>query len=412
MESDYDTMMPEGVYRVAPEKLDLRPDSEIDQDLLNPKPVTESDKNIWFFWHKGFKHMHPYTQRSIRAWHRRFSKQGWVVRVMDREPDSPLNIAKFLDIHDKELFPQSFVDGRIGGDYAPQHTSDLVRWPLLLKYGGVYADVGMIQIGDLDRLWNETIGNPDSPYEVLSYSMVTGGIHGLTNYFLGAKKNNPLFLHSHKLFLALWAADGGKLDTEGMHASPLLKGLPMLSGAGLSFVENGKTITEDEVTRLLTDYIIQGQALSLVMGLVDEELGWNGPKYTQEHIYAIDYLVGSQHINTLTAWDGPKQFRIMSLPVAKPGEEETADQKLAREVVQECVGKSFGFKLAHGLIIRVRGPTLGSQWRDNAGSDDVPGTYAKWLRHATMYWNQKELPKNVPFAPFEPIKVGRLLSEN
>jgi hypothetical protein len=88
--------------------------------------------------------------------------------VINRLPDSPLNVANFLDISDPETFPRAFVDGTIGGEYAPQHTSDLVRWPLLLKYGGVYADVGLMQIGDLDALWNSTIGNPDSRFEVLS----------------------------------------------------------------------------------------------------------------------------------------------------------------------------------------------------------------------------------------------------
>jgi hypothetical protein len=411
MESDYDALMPEGVYRIPNDQLDLRPDDEIDQDLLHPKPITDSDKNIWFFWHKGFSHMHPYTQRSIRAWHRRFSTQGWVVRVLDRNPDSPLNIANFLDIHDPTLFPQAFVDGRIGGDYAPQHTSDLVRWPLLLKFGGVYADVGMMQIGDLDRLWNETVANANSPYEVISYNTTGGVSRGLTNYFLGAKKNNPLFAHSHKLFLALWAADGGRTDTEGMHTSPLLKGVPLMSGAGMSFTENGKTYGPDEIGRLLTDYIVQGQALSMVMGLVDEELGWNGPQYIQDHVFAIDYMEGSQLINAMTAWNGPRQLELMSLPLPKAGEEETPDQKLAREIVQACAQKSFGFKLAHGLIIRVLGPTLGSQWRDNPGVDNVPGTYAHWLRHVNMYWNQKELPAKMKFPEAEPIKVGPLLSE-
>jgi Glycosyltransferase sugar-binding region containing DXD motif len=73
-----------------------------------------------------------------------------MIRVL---PSSPLNVANFLDISDPGIFPRAFVDGTIGGDYAPQHTSDLIRWPLLLKYGGVYADVGMIQNGNFDRLW-------------------------------------------------------------------------------------------------------------------------------------------------------------------------------------------------------------------------------------------------------------------
>ncbi|KAH8176960.1 capsular polysaccharide synthesis protein [Sarocladium implicatum] len=411
MESDYDALIPEGVYRVPLDLLDLRPDAEIDHDLLNPKPVTESEKNIWFFWHAGFAQMHGYTQRNIRAWHRRFSKQGWVIRVLDRNPSSPLNIANFLDVHDRSVFPPAFVDGRIGGDYAPQHTSDMVRWPLLLKYGGVYADVGVIQIGDVDRLWNETIANPASPYEVISYNMSGGVSRGLANYFFGSRKDNPLFARCHKLFLALWSADGGKTDTEGMHASPLLKGVPLMSGDGMSFTENGKTYGPEEISRLLSDYIVQGQALTLVIGLVDEADGWNGPQYAKDHIFAPDYMEGSQLINVMTAWNGPRQLELMSLKLPRVGETETADQAQAREIVQACLQKSFGFKLAHGLIIRVLGATLGSLWRDNPGSDDVPGTYAHWLRHATMYWNQKELPAAQKFEDAMPYRVGRLLEE-
>ena len=41
--------------------------------------------------------------------------------------------------------------------------------------------------------------------------------------------------------------------------------------------------------------------------------------------------------------------------------------------------RSFGFKLAHGLILRVFEDTLGSLWRKNEGLDGVQGTYAHWL---------------------------------
>ncbi|KND89955.1 hypothetical protein TOPH_05368 [Tolypocladium ophioglossoides CBS 100239] len=391
--------MPEGVNAIPREQLDLRPDAEVDHDLLQPTAIS-SEKNIFFFWHRGFAHMHPYTQRTVRAWHRRFSKLGWVVRVLDREPNSPLDVANFLDIHDPKTFPRAFVDGTIGGDYALQHTSDLVPWPLLLKYGGVYADVGMIQIGDLDRVWNATIGNPNSPWEVLSYnagSLAGGGEGGsLTNYFLASGRNNPLFLRCHKLLLELWAADGGKTSTDGMHASPLLKGPPLMGG-GLSFEENGKTIGPEEVSKMLTDYIIQGQVMTMVMGLIDEEDGWNGPKYAAEHIYAPDYMVGSQLINEMTAWNGPKQFELMSLPLPQDGERESDDQRLAREIVEACLQRSFGFKLAHGMILRVMGDTLGSLWRKHTGADDVPGTYGHWLRHGTVYWCQEEIPARLAF---------------
>lgn len=222
--------LPAGLHVIPTHLLDLRPDSEVDHDLLHPKPISD-EKNIWFFWHTGYTHMHPYTQRNTRAWHRRFSKQGWTIRVLDRLPSSPLNVANFLDISNPGTFPRAFIDGNIGGDYAPQHTSDLVRWPLLLKYGGVYADVGMIQIGDLDRLWRETVGNPASRFKVLSYNAGSVEERSLTNYFLASGRNNPLFARSHQLLLQLWAADGGKVSTEGMHASPLLRGVPQIGRA-------------------------------------------------------------------------------------------------------------------------------------------------------------------------------------
>jgi hypothetical protein len=240
--------IPPGLHPIPTNLLDLRPDSEIDHDLLHPKPIS-NEKNIWFFWHTGYTNMHPYAQRNIRAWHRRFFPQGWSIRVLDRLPSSPLNVSNFLNTSDPGTFPRAFADGTIRGDYAAQHTSDLVRWPLLLKYGGVYADVGLIQIGDLDRLWHETVGNPSSRFKVLSYD---GGIEGrsLTNYFLASGRDNPLFA------LRLWDADGGKTNTEGMHRSPLLKGVPLMGGEFTIEEEGGRNIGKEEVSRMLTDYII------------------------------------------------------------------------------------------------------------------------------------------------------------
>lgn len=401
--------LPAGLHAIPAHLLDLRPDAEVDHDLLHPKPVSD-EKNIWFFWHSGYAHMHAYTRRNIRAWHRRLSPRGWTIRVLDRVPSSPLNVANFLDITDPETFPRAFVDGTIGGDYAPQHTSDLVRWPLLLKYGGVYADVGLMQIGDLDRLWRETVGNPASRFEVLSYN--AGGVEerSLTNYFLAAGRNNPFFARCHQLLLRLWAADGGKTSTEGMHSSPLLKGVPLMGGS-FTIEEEGRKIGAEEVSRMLTDYIIQGQVMTMVMGLVDEEDGWDGPKYVAEHVYGIEFMVGSQLINDMTAWDGRKAFDLMSLSLPKEGEVESAEQKQARQIVEACLQKSFGFKLAHGMILRVFGDTLGSLWRKHEGSDDVPGTYAHWLRHGTVYWNQDAIPPTLEFKVIEPFKRGPLLRE-
>ena len=42
----------------------------------------------------------------------------------------------FLNTFDPHTFPRAFTYGTICGDYAAQHTSDLERRPLLLKYDG------------------------------------------------------------------------------------------------------------------------------------------------------------------------------------------------------------------------------------------------------------------------------------
>lgn len=371
--------------------------------------------------------MHAYTQRNVRAWYRRFSRHGWTIRVVDRVVGSLINIENFLDISDPALFPRAFEEGTIGGDYgklpitiaermkltdfgpAPQHTSDLVRWPLLLRYGGVYADAGLMQIGDINRLWEDTIGNPDSPFEVISYNAGDVNERDLTNYFLVSRPNNPLFARCHKLLLKLWE---GKKSTQDMHASPLLKDLPLLGSEGnLTIEEDGKIIGPEEVSRMLTDYIIQGQVMTLVMGLVDEEDNWNGPRYVSEHVYAMEFMVGSQMINAMTDWNGQKAFMLMSLRLPKKPAEENDEQKQAREIVEACLQKSFGFKLAHGLILRTHKETLGSLWRRHEGSDVEVGTYAHWLRQGMIFWTQKELPERMKFEVIKPLKIGSLLRE-
>lgn len=400
-------------------ELDLRPDEDIDALLLHPPPVQDDhDKNIWFFWHSGYATMHPYAKRTVRAYHRRLSRKGWTIRVIDKAPGSPGNIANFLDVSDPALFPRAFRDDAITGTYARQHTSDLVRWPLLLRYGGLYADVGLMQIGDLDRLWEETVGCSGAHpvtgrrYEVLSFHMGPAGDdegageavraerYNLTNYFLCSRRDNPLFLRCHRLLLALWAEDGGRTSTEGMHLSPLLRGLSLFS--------TGSEHPTD-VQIALSDYIIQGQATRMVMGSVDPDDGWDGPKYVEEHVYAMDYTVGSQLINEMTAWDGKRAFELMSLRLPEDGEAESGDQRSAREIVEACLSRSFSFKLAHGLILAVLGDTLGTLWRKHEGSDDVPGTYAHWLRYGMIHWCQDEVPSPAQFYPITPYKVGPLL---
>lgn len=409
---DFQYDVPKGLYRIPAELLDTRPDAEVDRDLVAYRPVTD-DKNIWFFWHNGYENMYPTAQRTVRAYHRRFSKLGWQVRVVNREPGSPLNITSFFDIADLDMFPTAFRDSTIGSDYPAQVNSDLVRFPLLLRYGGLYADTGVLPIGDLDRLWNETVANPASPYEVFTFGEPSGG-QTVTNYFMAARRNNAMFERCHRFLIKLWAEGGGRTSPKDTHRSPLFKGQPLFGEGNdaLSWTEpDGRIVTADEGRRMLTDYLFQGQAINMVMGTVDDRDGWNGPQYGRDHIFAIDFLTGSQLINQLTGWSGPRQFELLSKALPAAGEAENEEQREARNIVEQCLTTSFAFKLATGLILRVMGDTLGTLWKKNAGSDNVPGTYAHWLRYATTYFSQSQLPKPVSVSWAEPIKRGSLLNE-
>jgi hypothetical protein len=82
--------------------------------------------------------------------------------------------------------------------------------------------------------------------------------------------------------------------------------------------------------------------MSMVMRLFDDEDGWNGPDYVAKHVYAVEFMVGSQLINEMTAWNGRKAFDLMSLSLPKQGEVGKAQQKEAREIVEECLQRSFG----------------------------------------------------------------------
>jgi len=397
--------LPPGTHAVCRTTLDLRPDAEIDAELRDPAPVT-SDKNIWLFWDSGLAGLPPHHLRTVRTYHRRFSRRGWTVRLVDRVPASPLNVDRYLDAADPSLFPAAFINGTLDGTYAAQHTSDLVRWPLLLAHGGAYVDVGLLPVGDLDALWERTVADPTSDVEVLSYDGGPDRPRTLCNYFMAARRGNAFFARCHALFLRLWE---GRTSTEGMHSHPLLRAVPPMGAGGLSFVEDGRTYGPADISVLLSDYIAQGQVLTLVLGLVDAAGGWDGPAYAARRVFALEFMTGAQLVNELTAWDGRRAFELLGLSLPGPEEAESEDQGKAREIVERCLVESFAFKLATGLIVRVMGPTLGSLWRQHPGADCVEGTYAHWLRYGTTWWCPDAPPTRVERGVVRPLKEGKLL---
>jgi hypothetical protein len=325
--------------------------------LTNPDLPKGNGKYIFAFWHSGIENLPPYLLRNVVAWYRRFSPLGWTVYVLDTVPQSPLNISRFIDTNDPSVAPAVLNTGGIGGQFVSQHTSDLIRYPMLLNYGGVYLDVGILQFSDLDRLWTEHIGNKNSPYDFSGFTLgpLPDGL-SIVNFAFMSTPNNPLVLRAHKILLKLWQ---GKTSTRGMHAHPLVDHVPLMAVPEDVAVEgNPSRLTVND--GIMTDYAIQIQAMGSAQRWLDTEGGWDGPQYVREHCWLYNMLDMAYVSEKMTGWNGSRAFQLLSLNLPKSGEQETADQKLASDIVEKSVAESCCLKLMHGFSATIfGGDTLG-----------------------------------------------------
>ncbi|KAF2800549.1 hypothetical protein K505DRAFT_292599 [Melanomma pulvis-pyrius CBS 109.77] len=366
--------------------------------LLSPSPPTSTSKSIFAFWNNGLTNLPPYLLRNVLAWHTRFSPLGWTIYVLDNVPSSPLNVANYIDTA-PTVVPVAFTSGTLDGGYAAQHTSDLIRYPLLLKYGGVYLDVGILQFGDLNWMWTEHIANPDSPYDFAGFTMGDAPELNIVNFALMCGRANPLVARAHAILLKLWE---GKTNTEGMHDHPLVRHVPLMR-----VPQEGKMVINDQS---MTDYAIQIQCMGSAQRWVDEEDEWDGPKYVREKAWLLSMMDGAFLFEQITGWNSAREFQLFGLQLPKTGEKESEDQKAARELVEKVVGQSWCLKLGHGFSAKLFGAdTLGMLWRKSLGSDCGVGTYAGWLRWAEVNCTHERKIEPMKIPAYEPTMRGRLV---
>lgn len=377
-------------------------------ELMCPKPPVVGSKSIFAFWHSGIGTLPPYLLRNVVNWYRRFSPLGWTVYVLDNVPDSPLNVSRFIDTSDPSIVPEAYSKATLGGQYTAQHTSDLIRYPLLLRYGGVYLDVGILQFGDLDWLWTEHISNPNSPYDFSGFTMGDAPDLSVVNFALVCGPNNPLIQRAHYILLQIWR---GKNITTGMHRHPLVNHVPLLRVPHEVVVEDevhGKMVINDEA---MTDYAIQIQCMGAAQRWLDKENGWDGPKYTREKCWLFNMIRHSYVHEQMTKWSGQRSFELFSLRLPNSGEEETEDQRLARKIVETAVAESWCLKLGHGFSAKLfGGDTLGMLWRKHDGNDSGEGTYAGWIRWAEVNCKQRVPIQPMKIPVYKPTMIGKLIT--
>ncbi|KAF2736286.1 hypothetical protein EJ04DRAFT_511125 [Polyplosphaeria fusca] len=391
-------------YHVLPA---LSPDSALPSALTSPEPPTRASKNIFAFWNTGLSTLPPYLLRNVVAWYRRFAPLGWNIYVLDNVPGSPLNVSHYIDTTSTSIVPEAYINGALSGQFAAQHTSDLIRYPLLLKYGGAYLDVGILQFGDLDWLWTQHIANPASPRDFAGFTMGLFPEISIVNFAMMCTPDNPLVARAHYILLQVWQ---GKTNTTGAHLHSLVAHCPLMRVPHEVAVDDegeGKMVINDQV---MTDYAIQIQCMGSAQRWIDDEDNWNGPEYVKEKCWLYSMIEGAMTQEQIANWSGKRQFDVLSLPLPGPGEKASEDQRLARQIVETAVGQSWCIKLGHGFSAKLFGEdTLGMRWRKHGGSDCKEGTYAGWLR-----WAEVNCRQDVPMEPmkipaFEPTMRGQLM---
>ena len=387
----------------------LPPLSSADQlpiSLTSPGSPTPGGKNIFAFWDSGIHQLPPYLLRNVVDWYRRYTPLGWTIYVLDVVPDSPLNVSRFIDTSSAAVVPAAFTDRTNSGAYAVQHTSDLTRFPLLLKYGGVYLDVGILQFADLDRLWATTVSNPDSPIEFAGFTMGSAPDLNIVNFAFMCGVANPLVQRAHRILLKLWE---GKTNTTGMHKHPLVCHIPLMRVPQEVVIEDegqDKMVINDAV---MTDYAIQIQCMGAAQHWLDKDDHWNGPQYVRERCWLQGMAESCFAQEQTTGWNGRRQFDLLKQQLPTADEQETEDQKAARIMVEETVAQSWCMKLGHGFTAQLfGGPTVGMLWREHVGTDCEEGTYAGWLRWAELNCVQSRMWTPMEMPVYSPTKEGSL----
>ena len=74
------------------------------------------------------------------------------------------------------------------GPYTGPHSADFLRGACLYLYGGVWMDIGIVLIRQLDNICWRQLEDPKSPFEV-SVPWIYGTV--MANHFVASRKDNP-----------------------------------------------------------------------------------------------------------------------------------------------------------------------------------------------------------------------------
>ncbi|KAJ3578607.1 hypothetical protein NPX13_g1958 [Xylaria arbuscula] len=396
--------VPQGLRLIDPKKLDPRSDSEIAAWLQQPHPIT-SDKNVWAFWHSGFENLPPWVQRNIIGWVRRVGPE-WTVHVLDHVPGSKTNVANYVE---SSWFPECFNNHTMDGPTVGAHSGDLVRLPLVWKYGGVWMDVGTFLFRTIDDICWRQIEDPDTPYEIAGFVIeMRPGVDCMLNGFVAAKRHNPFIKRWHDIYLALWE---GVTNAHGFHKHPLLRHLPLLNPP----VEKLNCPDLNVMMEAFNDYLAAFLCFERLRKLIDPTDGFSGPEYYSNHMLLFPALQETYYFQQQTNWSGKRQFELLTAKRTGEGVVKDKNWQAAENFVIDALANTATMKLSHGPPGALDS-FLADLWdsMEHQEKDNIEGTFAAYLRYGNVHFEQTRdmVPVKMGWPSEEVLNCGILEPKN
>lgn len=384
---------PHGTTLIPASELDARTDEEVLSSITAYIEPTDSERNMWAYWHTGWANMPPWTQRNVLHW-ARILGPTWTVRVLDGVPGSTNYYERFVP---HEHLPSAMRESRMSGPYVATHSADFVRLPLLFLYGGCWLDVGALLVRSIQDIWDVLV-DPEQSYEFAAFTYVMRpGETSIINTWMMGRKNMELLRRWHATFLHVW---GDKSSCDGLHKHPLFSHLRPLDSMthGLKTDENNEPVAK---TDKFIDYGAQVYSLERLRDLVDRNDGWDGRKCIEEKAFLLPALKEMWYYQERTGYLGSKQHELLTTRTDAPEPERSN----AEDFVNDMLANTLLLKFCHGLKDTMVS-SLADIWDDPAhhGDDCASGTFAESLRWGAVHLRQTRTLESVPLAP----PIGKL----
>lgn len=146
---------------------------------------------IWIFWYQGREAMPKVVELCYKSVQKYLPKDIAELHFLDKD-----NVGNYIDIPDCIL--QKHKDGKI----STAALSDIIRYSLLARYGGLWLDATIFVTGDLTPCLNKDLFTLKI-FDVNLYPYEPSRAYW-NNFVWGAKPNNILFLFARDFLLSYW----------------------------------------------------------------------------------------------------------------------------------------------------------------------------------------------------------------